>query len=98
VDIELANTGGTTFQSIAMTATDTVNNAVLSLYADDFTNRNGCNESSSRDSLPAGEELLVSSPVFTSDPAGHELRVTITLCSNPGQSGMCVTETITFTP
>lgn len=98
MDIELANTGGTTFQSIAMTATDTVNNAVLSLYADDFTNRNGCNESSSRDSLPAGEELLVSSPVFTSDPIGHELRVTITLCSNPGQSGMCVTETITFTP
>jgi hypothetical protein len=93
VDIELENTGGITFQSIAMTVTDTDTNTVLSLYAENFTNRNGCNESSAQDSLLAGEELLVSSPVFTSDPSGHELRVTTTLCSNPGQSGMCVTGT-----
>jgi hypothetical protein len=98
VDIELENPGGITFNSIALTVRDTVTNIVLSLYADDFTDRDGCNESDSRDNLPAGEELLVSSPIFPADPSGHELRVTITLCSNPGQSGMCVTESFDFTP
>jgi hypothetical protein len=98
VDIELENNGGIIFQSIAMTVRDVVTDSVLSLYSDDFTNRDGCNETSTRDNLPAGDELLVSSPVFTSDPSGHELRATITLCSNTGQSGTCATETITFTP
>ena len=98
VDIELENTGGMTFQSIAMTVADTDTNVVLSLYADNFTNRNGCSETSTRDNLPAAGELIVSSPIFPADPSGHEIRVTITLCSNPGQSGMCTTETITFTP
>jgi hypothetical protein len=98
LDVELENTGGTPFQSIAMTVQDTVTNIVLSLYSDDFADRNGCNETNTRDNLPAGGELLVSSQVFPADPSGHEIRVTITLCSNPGQSGMCATETITFTP
>jgi hypothetical protein len=98
VDIELENTGGITFQSIVMTVTDTVTSTVLSLYSDDFTNRNGCNETATEDNLPAGDELLVSSPVFTSNPSGHELRATITLCSNLGQSGTCATQSINFTP
>ncbi len=98
VDVELENTGGMTFQSIAMTVADMDTNVVLSLYADNFTNRNGCSETATRDNLPAAEELIMSSPIFPADPSGHEIRVTITLCSNPGQSGMCDTETITFTP
>lgn len=98
VDVELENTGGITFQSIAMTVADMDTNVVLSLYADNFTNRNGCSETATRDNLPAAEELIMSSPIFPADPSGHEIRVTITLCSNPGQSGMCDTETITFTP
>lgn len=98
VDIELENSGGISFQSLSMTVTDTVTNDVLSLYADSFTNRDGCSVTDSRDDLPPGTTRLVSSPVFTSNPSGHELRVTMTLCSNSGQSGMCVTQTITFTP
>ena len=98
VDVELENNGGFPFSSIAMTVRDTTNNTVLSLYADDFTDRDGCNETDTRDNLPAAGELLVSSPVFTADPTGHEIRVTVTLCSNPGQSGMCVTESINFRP
>lgn len=98
VDIELENLGGLSFNSIAMTVRDTVTNTVLSLYSDDFTERDGCNESNTLDDLPAGEERLVSSPGFAYNPTGNALRATITLCSNPGQSGMCVTETINFTP
>lgn len=98
VDFELENHGGISFNSLALTVRDTVNNTVLSLYADDFTNRDGCNASATLGSLPAGEELLVSSPIFTTNPSGHELRATITLCSSPRQSGICTTEAIAFTP
>ena len=98
VDLELENTGGITFQSMVMTVRDTVTSTVLSLYSEDFTNRDGCNETNTQDNLPAGDELLVSSPVFVSNPIGHELRVTITVCSHPGQSGTCATESIDFTP
>jgi len=98
LDIALENTGGITFQSIAMTVRDTTTDTDLSVYADDFTDRDGCNESNSRDNLPAGEKLRVSSPIFRPDPRGHQFRVTIILCSNNGQSGMCETESITFTP
>jgi hypothetical protein len=98
VDFELENPGGISFNSIALTVRDTVNNTVVSLYADDFTNRDGCNVSATLGNLPAGQELLVSSPIFTTNPSGHELHATITLCSGPRQSGLCTTESITFTP
>ncbi len=98
VDFELENHGSIVFNSMAMTVRDTVTNVVVSLYSNDFTNRDGCNQSATRDNLPASQELLVSSPVFSSDPRGHGLRATITLCSNTNQSGTCVTESIEFTP
>jgi hypothetical protein len=98
VDIQQQNNGGINFQSIAMTVRDTVNNTVLSLYSDDFIDRTGCNETNTRDTLPSGEARIVSSPLFTYDPSGFALRATITLCSNPGQNGTCVTQTINFTP
>ena len=98
VDFELENHGGIPFDSMALTVRDAIDNTVLSLYADDFTNRISCNASATLASLPAGEELLVSSPIFTTNPSGHELHATITLCSGPRQSGICTTESINFTP
>ena len=98
VDVELENPGGTSFNSIAMTVRDTVTNTIVSLYSDDFTDRDGCNETNTQDSLPAGEERLVSSSIFAYNPSGNALRATITLCSNTGQSGTCVTRSIEFTP
>ena len=99
VDIQLTNpAGGIPFQSISMTVRDTTTNAVLSLYSDDFTDRSGCVETNTRDTLPSGENRMVSSPVFVEDPSGRALLATITLCSNPGQNGLCVTRTINFTP
>jgi hypothetical protein len=98
VEFELDNAGGITFQSLSMTVRDTVNDAILSLYSDDFTDRDGCNETNTRDTLPADEIRIVSSPIFTADPTGHALRATITLCSDPGQNGTCVTQAINFTP
>jgi hypothetical protein len=98
VDLNLTNTGGLTFESISMTVRDTVTDAVVSMYADDFRDVNGCSESSAIDVLNPGATRIVSSPTFALSPSGHKLQATITLCSRDGQNGTCVTESINFTP
>lgn len=98
VDIELDNTGGVSFRSISLTLRDTVTDTVLSMYADSFTDLSGCGTSNTKDTLPSGASRTVSSPAFTYDPTGHKLRATLTLCSNAGQSGTCITQVIHFTP
>lgn len=98
VDIELENTGGISYRSIALTVRDTVTDTVLSMYADGFTDNDGCLSSNTRDTLPPGAVRIVSSPAFNYDPTGHRIRAMITLCSGTGQNGTCATQVINFTP
>jgi hypothetical protein len=98
VDIQLQNTGGITFESLALVLSDSATGSVIPMYADNFTDRNGCSATNTWDTLPAGAVRLVSSPVFSYDPSGHEFRATLTLCSNAAQSGTCVTQAFNFTP
>jgi hypothetical protein len=98
VDIELTNTGGLAFESVSLTVRDTTNDIVVSAYTDVFHDMDGCVDSSTRDVLNPGAKRTVSAPAFAYNPIGHELRATVTLCSRDGQSGMCITESIKFTP
>jgi hypothetical protein len=98
VEIELSNTGGLAFESMSMTVRDATNEMVVSMYADNFTDVNGCFESSVKEVLNPGAKRTVSAPAFLYDPRGHDLRATLTLCSKDGQNGMCLTESIRFTP
>jgi hypothetical protein len=98
VDIKLENTGGLTFRSISLTVRDTVTDIVLSVNTNTFTDLSGCLDSVTRDSLDPGRSRTVSSPPFAYNPVGHKLRATVTLCSNTGVSGTCVSKTIEFTP
>lgn len=99
VDITLDNTGGLNFKSVALTLRDTETDVVLSLYSDGFSNKDNCVDAPThRDNLPSGSTRTFSSPTFNYDPTDHRLRATITVCSNPGQSGTCITKVITFTP
>jgi hypothetical protein len=98
VDIDLKNTGGIQFRSVALTVRDLDTDISLTLYADGFTDNDGCLDSTTRDNLNPGATRTVSSPAFTYDPTGHRLRATVTLCSNLGQNGTCVTRVINFTP
>jgi hypothetical protein len=98
VEIDLINTGGITFKSYSLSLRDTNTDVVLSMYADGFTDKNGCLDSTTRDNLHPGTERTISSPAFNYDPTGHRLRATVTLCSNPGQNGTCVTRVMEFKP
>jgi len=98
VDIKLTNTGTIAFASVSIALRDTVTDTVLVLSADNFTDNNGCSSSNSKDTLDSGGNRVVSTPIFDYDPTGHALRATITLCSNKGINGACVSKVITFTP
>ncbi len=97
-DIKLTNTGTLAFESVSIALRDTVTDIVLAMSADKFTNNDGCSNSSSQDALNPGSNRVVSTPAFTYDPTGHALRATITVCSNKGISGACISKVITFTP
>ena len=98
VDINLANTGGISFDSVSLTVRDRDTDIVTSMISDNFTDLDGCSESDSRERLNPGADQTVSSSPFTYDPRGHRLRATITLCSQDELSGTCITEVINFTP
>ena len=96
VNILLKNSGGTAFRSVSMTVRDMTTDIVVSLSSDGFTTTEGCLAPVTKDDLQPGKTRTISSPVFAYNLAGHRLRATITLCSNLGQNGMCVTRVITF--
>ena len=98
LDIALENTGGITFRSFLMVVTDTVTGTELSLYRDNFIDRDGCNVEEDQGDLDPEDVLIVSSPNFPYDPIGHRIRTRITVCSNPSQSGTCLTQSFDFTP
>ncbi len=97
-EIELENTGSVPFKSIGITVRDTVTDTVVASFADGFTNLDGCNSSSIKDTLAVDRTRVVSAPAFNYNPGGHRLRATIILCSDLDQDGLCVTKTVVFTP
>ena len=98
VEIKLKNNGSIPFKSMGITIKDTVTDIVLANFVDGFTNIDGCLSTTTRDTLGVGKTHVISAPAFNYDPSGHKLRATIILCSDIGQSGTCVTNTIIFTP
>jgi hypothetical protein len=98
VEIELVNDGGLTFESVAVTVRDTATNVVVSQYTDTFTDLDSCSYSSTTESVKPGTSPNLSSPQFGYDPRGHELVVTVTLCSRDGQNGTCLTDSFRVTP
>ena len=97
-EIRLKNTGLVTFRSIGISLKDTVTSTSVYNSSDGFVDDPDCTTSNSRKTLLAGKVVTVSAPGFVYDPTGHKLRASITLCSDTGQSGLCVSKTIVFTP
>jgi hypothetical protein len=98
VDIILENTGTTTFRSISITVKDTVTGVTHTISADEFTDFDSCSDYVSKATLEPDGMRVMSSPKFDYDPHGNKINATITLCSNKGLNGTCVTEKFSFTP
>ncbi|MBC7876081.1 MAG: hypothetical protein H7Y59_02835 [Anaerolineales bacterium] len=91
VELKLKNTGPISFKSVNISVTDKDTNVEVVSLADGFVNIDGCLKTTTKDTLASGDTYLLSAPPFAYDPAGHNLRVKITLCSETGQKGMCIT-------
>ena len=98
IETSLKNTGTITFQSIEITVLDTFSNITISNLTDGFRDINGCLTTTTKDILEPDKTYVISAPGFTYNPTGHLIHATITLCSNTGQNGTCVTKRIEFTP
>ncbi len=94
----IKNTGDFTFQSIGMTIKDNTADSSASVMSDNFYDQADCSNSSSRAQLLPGKTVTVSPVDLGYDPSGNKLKVTVTLCSQDGQNGFCVTDTISFKP
>ncbi|MBI5822437.1 MAG: hypothetical protein HZB18_00260 [Chloroflexi bacterium] len=98
VEVKLKNTGLVAFKSMSISVKDTVTDVTLTDFGDGFEDLSGCLSSGITATLDPGQTYIVSSPAFAADPSGHNVRATITLCTNTGQGGACTTKTIEFTP
>ena len=96
--IRLDNTGPVAFESIAITIKDTVTSETVNLTGNGFQDVNACLLSTIIPSLGAGDSLIVVAPSLNADPSGHKVMVSTTLCTENGQGGTCISETIEFTP
>jgi len=96
--VKLKNTSSTAFKSVAMTIKDTVTNVTLSDTKDGFEDIDGCLLSSIIASLDPDASYTIASPTFVADPTGHLVSLSITLCTETGLGGSCISKTIEFTP
>jgi len=96
--INLNNTGPVAFKSMSITVKDTITNETRSSSLDGFQDVNACILSTINSVLDPGENYTIVAPSFTADPAGHKVTANITLCTEIGQGGTCISETIEFTP
>ena len=97
-EIKIKNTGQVTFKSVGISLKDTVTSTSVYNSSDGFNDNPDCTTSTGRKTLLPDKSVTVSAPGFTYDPTGHKLNATITLCSDTGQSGSCVSDDISFTP
>ncbi len=98
MDIAVINTGPQSFKSVTIKIKDQVTEVELIANSDGFTNLDGCLTTSTTDTLNPGGSLVISSPQFNYNPNGHAMRASITMCTEKGQKGACVTRKINFKP
>jgi hypothetical protein len=96
--MEIENTGALTFRSMEFSLIDQALDTEDIGESDGFVYRPNCSSSSSKETLVPGASLLISSPKLSNDPDGHKMRAHITLCSETGLDGQCVTVTHNFKP
>ncbi|MDL1944121.1 SH3 domain-containing protein [Chloroflexi bacterium CFX2] len=98
LEVRVKNTGSTPLRSMRFRIKDTVTGTENVALSDGFTNLDGCSTTQTKDKLAPGDEFIISSPLFSYDPTGNKMRVTLTLCTQNSQKGRCVTQKISFKP
>ena len=100
VEVKVQNSGSITWSAGSVIVKDNVTSTVIpERVSDQFEDWNGClSASGMQNDLAPGESGSIHSGDFLYNPAGHEILVTVKLCSQNGMSGDCFTKEVTFTP
>jgi hypothetical protein len=100
IEVNVKNTGSTTWSSGSIDAKDTVTSTTTTeRKSDEFESWNGCLSASAiQADLAPGESGSLHSYDFLYNPAGHDILVTIQLCTQNAMAGSCLTKQITFKP
>jgi hypothetical protein len=97
----IKNTGPSIWQSISITGSDTVTAFAINHSSNTFKEYSGCSVGVAQGDLTPGESsyvLNVSPGQFNYDPTGHNISITVTLCSLDGGAGTCKSIPLSFTP
>lgn len=97
----IKNTGSSIWQSISITGSDTVTAFAINHSSNTFKEYSGCSIGVTQGDLTPGETsyvLNVSPGQFNYDPTGHNISITVTLCSLDGGAGTCKSIPLSFTP
>ncbi len=87
VHVYVQNTGSLPVQSHTSTFKDTVTGELLTITSNKF----GYSAK-----ISVGNTGVVSSPEFSANTTGHQMKVTVKACSEDAQLGKCLSKTITF--
>ncbi|MBV6395276.1 MAG: hypothetical protein HFACDABA_00851 [Anaerolineales bacterium] len=97
-ELRLKNTGPVTFRSYSLSIKDRTLDVSLTDFGDGFVDIGGCLTSGIVSELAPGDVYILSSPAFVNNIVNHKMRATVTLCTQVGQGGVCVSQTIDFQP
>lgn len=91
VNIKLKNSSSVLFKSVYISIKDKTMDITQVQLQNEFSRRDGCGGSNTKDSFGAGETYIQSSPLFGYNLSGHEIKATITICSDKDLNGICST-------
>ncbi len=98
VNLKIRNTGAVAFKSFSLSVKDLNTGTTLTSSGNGFTELVGCLVSSTILSLEPNQSAILSGPAFNYNPNNHNMRATLTLCTLPGQTGLCLKDAINFKP
>jgi hypothetical protein len=94
----IANTGSFTLESWQTSAVDHTGGSNPQVNQQNkFIDNTGCVPVGEKVNLAPGESYFVNA-LFNNNPAGHDITVTVQICSSDGLGGICRSRTIRHTP
>jgi hypothetical protein len=98
---QVDNTGSITWESIRIVITNNTASSTTTHTLDSFRSYEGCSVESNQQNLEPGEGGHVANinpGQFNYDPSGDQFTAVVTVCSENGLAGTCLSKTINFTP
>jgi len=98
---QVNNTGKVTWESIRIVITDTTASSTTTHTLDSFRSYEGCALEINQLNLDPGEGGHVANinpGQLNYDPTGHQFTAVVTVCSQDGLAGTCLSKTINFKP